>query len=177
MALHPTQNPWVAQPLGSPCSCPQPSTPGSERLFTVRPWPQQRLAHLQKRLKRGTAAQCCRDRGAWQKHAVPRAAGLAGLGCGGSQSRGAPQSSLAPILPAWPWGSPGSLRNKLIQITAREIYTRREPLPAAVVWAWAPTLLCPGLRLGPTPGPPDHYKIQSPAKQRRPLMLQGSPHP
>ncbi|KAM9630958.1 obscurin-like protein 1 isoform 5-T6 [Morphnus guianensis] len=105
-------------------------------------------------------------------------------GSGASRSRlegapkagGAPRSSLATTLPAWPWGSPGSLRNKLIQITAREIYTRREPLPAAALRAGAPALPCPSRRLGPTPGPPPgHYKIQSPAKQRRPL--QGSPLP
>lgn len=159
-ALHPTTHPQGAWPSGTPLSpAPQRSpwfhTPGSERLFTVRPWPQQRLAHLQKRLKRGTAARRCGDGVAWQKHAVPGAAGLAGLGWeGGSQSRGAPRSSLAAILPAWPWGSPGSLRNKLIQITAREIYTRREPLPAAVLWAGAPAVPCPGRRLSPTSGPP-----------------------
>lgn len=160
--------------FGAPLPLPPAQHTGSERLFTVRPWPQQHLAHLQKRLKRGTAARCCRDGGARQKHAVPGAAGLAGLDWGGSQSRGAPQSSLTPILPAWPWRSPGSLRNKLIQITAREIHTRREPLPAAVLWPGAPTLPCPDQRLSPTPGPPNHYKIQSPAKQRWPLMLQGS---
>lgn len=145
-------------------------------------WPQQRLAHLQKRLKRGTAARRCGDRVTWQKHAVPGAAGPAGLGWRGLPKRGAPESSLGTILPAGPWGSPGSLRNKLIQITAREIYTRREPLPAAVLWEGAPALPCPGQRLGSTPRPappphPGHYKIQSPAKQRRPLTLQGSPHP
>lgn len=63
-----------------PQHSPWPRTPGSERLFTVQPWPQQRLAHLQKRLKRGTAARHCRDGGTWQKHAVPGAAGPVGLG-------------------------------------------------------------------------------------------------
>lgn len=42
-------------PPRSPWLC----TPDSERLFTVWPRPQQHLAHLQKRLKRGMAAQRC----------------------------------------------------------------------------------------------------------------------
>lgn len=136
---------------GEPCPRHPPSplhslwshTPDSERLFTVWLWPQQHLAHLQKRLKRGTAAWRCRDGGTWQKRAIPGAVGLAGLRRG-SQSRGAPWSSLTTILPAWPRGNPGSLCNKLIQIIARELYTRREPLPVAPLWG-----SCPVLRLGP----------------------------
>lgn len=90
--LHPTQQPWGAQTLGTssprPWRSPQPPTLGSERLFTVWPWPQQRLAHLQKRLKRGMAVWCCRDGGPWQKHAVPRAVGPAGLGWEGLPKQG-----------------------------------------------------------------------------------------
>uniref|UniRef100_A0A8C8AFL5 Obscurin like cytoskeletal adaptor 1 n=1 Tax=Otus sunia TaxID=257818 RepID=A0A8C8AFL5_9STRI len=97
-ARHSTQHPQGAQPSGTPPHpCPRRSpwlhTPGSERLFTVRPWPQQRLAHLQKRLKRGTAARRCRDGGAWQKHAVPGAAGPAGLCWGGPKQGGTPVQS------------------------------------------------------------------------------------
>lgn len=46
LCVPPTSSPWLC-------------TPDSERLFTVWPRPQQRLAHLQKRLKRGMAAQRC----------------------------------------------------------------------------------------------------------------------
>lgn len=55
---HGVHGPQVPQPPGAALT----SAQHSERLFTVWPWPQQRLAHLQKRLKRGTAAaQRCRD--------------------------------------------------------------------------------------------------------------------
>lgn len=53
-------------------------------------------------------------------------------------------------LPSCLRGSPGSLRNKLIQITAREVCTRREPLSAAALWAGAPALP----RRGAAPRPP-----------------------
>lgn len=130
--------PFHPHPLRSPWLC----TPDSERLFTVWPRPQQRLAHLQKRLKRGMAAQCCGKGVPGRNMQFLGQRGQLGWAEGGPKAEG-PWSSLSTILPAWPWGNPGSLRNKLIQITAREIYTRREPLPAAVLWAGAPALPCP----------------------------------
>lgn len=88
----------------------------------------------------------------------PGQQGQLGWAEGGSQSRVAPQSSFTATLPAWPWGSPGSLRNKLIQITAREIYTRREPLPAVVLWAGAPALPWPEAWPDPQGPPPATIK-------------------
>lgn len=88
----PPNSPGEPSPWGHPRPCPwrspQPPTLGSERLFTVWPWPQQHLAHLQKRLKRGMVVWRCRDGGPWQKHAVPRAAGPASLGWGGLPKQG-----------------------------------------------------------------------------------------
>lgn len=133
---------WVPPhpcPPRSPWLC----TPDSERLFTVWPRPQQRLAHLQKRLKRGMAAQCCGKGVPGRNMQFLGQRGQLSWAGGGLPKQRAPRSSLTTILPAWPWGNPGSLHNKLIQITAREIYTRREPLPAAVLWAGAPALPCP----------------------------------
>lgn len=146
--LHPAQSPWKPVPLGLPHPCsphsPWLCMPDSERLFTVWLRPQQRLAHLQKRLKRGMAAQCC-GKGVPGRNMqfLGQRGQLGWAGLGGLPKLRAPWSSLTTILPAWPRGNPGSLRNKLIQITAREIYTRREPLPAAVLWAGAPALPCP----------------------------------
>lgn len=128
-APHPPHSPWLC-------------TRDSERLFTVWPRPRQRLAHLQKRLKRGMAAQCCGKGVPGRNMQFLGQRGQLGW-AGGLPKQRAPWSSLITILPAWPWENPGSLHNKLIQITAREIYTRREPLPAAVLWAGAPALPCP----------------------------------
>lgn len=50
---------------------------------------------------------------------------------GTGQHPGAPHSG--PPTSRLRGGPPGSLRNKLIQITAREVYTRREPLSAVVL--------------------------------------------
>lgn len=144
--LHPAQHPWKPGPQGPPHPCPPrspwPCTPDSERLFTVWPRPQQRLAHLQKRLKRGMAAQRCRKGVPGRNMQFLGQRGQLGWAGGAPKAEGSPVQSHH-ILPAWPWGNPGSLRNKLIQITAREIYTRREPLPTAVLWAGAPAPPCP----------------------------------
>lgn len=80
---------------------------------------------------------------AWQKHAAPGAA------AGDEMAPRGGHPALVP-LPSCLRGSPGSLRNKLIQITAREVCTRQEPLSAAALWAGAPALP----RRGAAPRPP-----------------------
>lgn len=74
---------------------------------------------------------------------------LLGQQPGMRQHPGGGHPALVP-LPSCLRGSPGSLRNKLIQITAREVCTRREPLSAAALWAGAPALP----RRGAAPRPP-----------------------
>lgn len=146
--LHPAQHPWKPGPLGPPSPLP-PAQPlalhaGLRKALYCVAEASAAFGTFTKETEKGDGSTMLREGGAWQKHAVPGAAGPAELGWGGGlPKQRAPRSSLTTILPAWPWGNPGSLHNKLIQITAREIYTRREPLPAAVLWAGAPALPCP----------------------------------